>query len=137
MRSEAPQETAEGLRVLGLFRVEGHAQHLAEGAELHELLGVLRDKSPDFFKQLRMDVCALYLGDPAVWQRIKQRSRETWTAYLRAHLVAWTVTGTAALVVAGWTGHSFARAKVDASREKMVVSYLSNLDPRVIAKLRP
>jgi hypothetical protein len=31
----------------------------------------------------------------------------------------------------------FARAKLDSSREQMVVSYLGNLDPRVMAKLRP
>ncbi len=74
---------------------------------------------------------------PAVWQRIKQRSRETWAAYVRTHIVAWTVAGAAALVAGGWTGHSFARAKTDSSREQMVVSYLGNLDPRVMAKLRP
>jgi hypothetical protein len=74
---------------------------------------------------------------PAVWQRIKQRSHETWFAYLRAHLVPWSLAGAAALVAAGWTGHSFARAKLDSSREQMVVSYLGDLDPRVMAKLRP
>ena len=30
----------------------------------------LREESPAFFRQLRADVCALYLSDPAVWQRI-------------------------------------------------------------------
>ncbi|MEY2427611.1 MAG: hypothetical protein QOJ40_496, partial [Verrucomicrobiota bacterium] len=30
----------------------------------------VREKLPSFFKQLRMDVSALYLSDPAVWQRI-------------------------------------------------------------------
>ncbi|MEY4202260.1 MAG: hypothetical protein RLZZ265_4000 [Verrucomicrobiota bacterium] len=74
---------------------------------------------------------------PAVWQRIGQRSRETWAAYVRAHLAAWTVAGAVALVAASWTGHLFARAKLDSSREQMVVSYLGNLDPRVMAKLRP
>ena len=39
-------------------------------AEIHSLLGLLRDQLPGFFKQLRMDVSALYLSDPAVWQRI-------------------------------------------------------------------
>jgi hypothetical protein len=39
-------------------------------AQLHALLVSLRDRLPAFFKQLRMDVCALYLADPAVWQRI-------------------------------------------------------------------
>ena len=30
----------------------------------------LRDRLPAFFKQLRLDVSALYLSDPAIWQRI-------------------------------------------------------------------
>ena len=38
--------------------------------EIHELLAILREKRPAFFKQLRMDVSALYLSDPAVWARI-------------------------------------------------------------------
>jgi len=40
------------------------------GSEIHELLGILRDTRPGFFRQLRMDVCALYLSDPGVWSRI-------------------------------------------------------------------
>ena len=39
-------------------------------AQVHHVLGVLRDEQPGFFKQLRMDVCAMYLIDPAVWERI-------------------------------------------------------------------
>jgi aldehyde dehydrogenase (NAD+)/phenylacetaldehyde dehydrogenase len=39
-------------------------------AEIHELLAVMREELPAFFKQLRMDVSALYLSEPAVWQRI-------------------------------------------------------------------
>jgi hypothetical protein len=38
--------------------------------QTHELLGALREQQPGFFKQLRMDVCALYLSDPNVWARI-------------------------------------------------------------------
>jgi Gluconate 2-dehydrogenase subunit 3 len=39
--------------------------------QMHDLLGQLRDTAcPAFFKQLRTDVCALYLADPGVWQRI-------------------------------------------------------------------
>ena len=38
--------------------------------EIHSVLGELQLKSPAFFKQLRMDVSALYLSDPGVWQRI-------------------------------------------------------------------
>lgn len=38
--------------------------------EVHQLLEMLRTGLPAFFKQLRMDVSALYLSDPAVWQRI-------------------------------------------------------------------
>jgi acyl-CoA reductase-like NAD-dependent aldehyde dehydrogenase len=39
-------------------------------AQIHELVAGLREKLPGFFKQLRMDVSALYLSDPNVWQRI-------------------------------------------------------------------
>jgi hypothetical protein len=39
-------------------------------AELHELLAEIREKVPGFFKQLRMDVSALYLSNADVWQRI-------------------------------------------------------------------
>ena len=39
-------------------------------AEIHQLLGMLRESEPGFFKQLRMDVSAIYLSDATVWQRI-------------------------------------------------------------------
>src|SRR4051812_17603936 len=39
-------------------------------AQVHELLIRLRDSLPAFFKQLRMDVSALYLSDADVWRRI-------------------------------------------------------------------
>jgi len=39
-------------------------------AELHELISALDAASPGFFRQLRGDVCALYMSDPGVWQRI-------------------------------------------------------------------
>jgi hypothetical protein len=38
--------------------------------ELHELIGAVDLASPVFFRQLRADVCALYLSDAGVWQRI-------------------------------------------------------------------
>ncbi len=41
-----------------------------DAAELHELLAALRDAAPEFFRQLRSDVCTVYLGDPQVWERI-------------------------------------------------------------------
>jgi hypothetical protein len=41
-----------------------------DGVQMHELLGALRDQQPAFFRQLRADVCALYLSDPGVWARI-------------------------------------------------------------------
>jgi hypothetical protein len=40
------------------------------------------------------------------------------------------------MVAAGWAGHSVAQAKLEESREKMIVSYLVNLDPRVMAQQR-
>lgn len=51
-------------------RFDGAMIESLSPAQVHELLGVLREQSPAFFKQLRMDVCALYLSEPAVWQRI-------------------------------------------------------------------
>ena len=38
--------------------------------QMHELLTSLSAQSPAFFRQLRADVCALYLCDAGVWQRI-------------------------------------------------------------------
>ena len=39
-------------------------------AQVHSLLLNLREVQPGFVKQLRMDVCALYLSDPSVHARI-------------------------------------------------------------------
>src|SRR3712207_4053714 len=39
--------------------------------EIHELIAQLRTEFPAFYKQLRLDVAAMYLSDPAVWQRIE------------------------------------------------------------------
>jgi hypothetical protein len=72
---------------------------------------------------------------PTVWQRIHERTCETWAAYLRSHLVGWSVAASLAVATAAWTGHTVAQSRLEQSREKMVVSYLVELDPRVMAKL--
>src|SRR4051812_39597545 len=63
----------EGLRraeALARRRFSGGVESLTPD-QVHELLGLLRADMPgSFFKQLRADVCALYLADPAVWERI-------------------------------------------------------------------
>jgi hypothetical protein len=41
-----------------------------DAGQMHDLLDTLREKEPAFFRQLRLDVCALYLSDPGVWVRI-------------------------------------------------------------------
>ncbi len=41
-----------------------------DGAQVHQLLTALGIQCPAFFRQLRADVCALYLSDAGVWQRI-------------------------------------------------------------------
>lgn len=74
---------------------------------------------------------------PAVWGRIQRRAQETWASYVRTHLVGWSVAAMFAIAAAGWTGHAVAQARIEDGREQMVVSYLGNLDPRVMAKLRP
>jgi Gluconate 2-dehydrogenase subunit 3 len=48
----------------------GRAVAELDDAQVQELLGVLRGRQPAFFRQLRADVCALYLSDPGVWARI-------------------------------------------------------------------
>ena len=66
-----------GLYLKGLEAAESIARELygqpvaaLDPPQVHELLGALRERLPGFFRQLRMDVSALYLGDPAVWLRI-------------------------------------------------------------------
>ena len=51
---------------------EQHGSTVAEldAEQIHTLLGALRERQPGFFRQLRMDVCAMYLSDPGVWSRI-------------------------------------------------------------------
>jgi len=39
-------------------------------AEVHALVGMVKSEVPGFYKQLRLDVTALYLSDPGVWTRI-------------------------------------------------------------------
>jgi gluconate 2-dehydrogenase subunit 3-like protein len=62
----------EGLALAESLAHENHHRAVCQlnAAEIHELLAALRDRLPAFFKQLRLDVSALYLSDPAVWQRI-------------------------------------------------------------------
>src|SRR5207244_12866695 len=47
----------------------GDAVTALDATQMHELLGTLREQQPAFFRQLRMDVCALYLSDPGVCGR--------------------------------------------------------------------
>jgi hypothetical protein len=62
----------QGLALAETLSREKHNRSVAQlnGAEVHELLATIRDRLPAFFKQLRLDVSALYLSDPGVWQRI-------------------------------------------------------------------
>jgi len=48
----------------------GRELNLLSADEIHGLVGVVRERLPGFFKQLCLDVSALYLSDPGVWQRI-------------------------------------------------------------------
>jgi hypothetical protein len=96
-----------------------------------------RDSLADTLQQWRVQPAR----DPnfriSVSQRIDQAVRLTWSGYIRGHLVGWSIAATVALVVAGWSGQAMAQARLDASRDAIVISYLSGLDPRVITKLRP
>ena len=41
-----------------------------DAMQIHAVLTTLSTQSPAFFRQLRADVCGLYLSDTSVWQRI-------------------------------------------------------------------
>ena len=71
-RSPSAQVYVEGLRAARDFARDRFGQDVRElnASQMRELLAALRDQSPTFFRQLRADVCALYLSDPGVWQRI-------------------------------------------------------------------
>jgi hypothetical protein len=71
-RSPSGHVYVEGLRGARVFARErfGREVHELNAGQMHELLTLLREGSPAFFRQLRADVCALYLSDPGVWQRI-------------------------------------------------------------------
>ena len=73
---------------------------------------------------------------PAVLQRIQQSARITWAGYVRGHLTTWSIVAIVTVSAAGWTGRAFAQSKMEDGRERMVVNYLGNLDPRVLAKIR-
>ena len=62
----------EGLEAAAVLAIEiyGCRVHRLTAEQTHELLARLRGGLPAFFKQLRLDVSALYLSEPAVWQRI-------------------------------------------------------------------
>jgi hypothetical protein len=72
-----------------------------------------------------------------VWRRIGSQTRETWPAYLRAHLALWALVALVTVGSAAYAGHAAARARAHAEREEMVVTYLIDLDPRVQAVLKP
>jgi hypothetical protein len=62
----------QGLVLAELLSHEKHTRSVAQlnAAEVQELLGTIRDRLPAFFKQLRLDVSAIYLSDLGVWRRI-------------------------------------------------------------------
>jgi hypothetical protein len=72
-----------------------------------------------------------------VWQRIERPAGVTWPAYLRMHPAVWSLVAVLTLSAAAYTGSSLARARAQADREAIVVTYLVDLDPRVQALLKP
>jgi hypothetical protein len=63
---------AEGLETTEALAQDLFGRPMGElmAAELADLVNRVRESAPAFFKQLRLDVCALYLSDPDVWRRI-------------------------------------------------------------------
>ena len=65
---------------------------------------------------------------PAVWQRIKQGTRDTWAAYVQTHLLGWSMAAAIAVVGATFAGHAVARAIADTSsgsRSSWIEQYAS------------
>ena len=67
-----PAPYLNGLRVAENASLQEFDRSVTEldAASLQKLLGMLRDGAPAFFKFIRAEVCALYLGQPSVWKRI-------------------------------------------------------------------
>ena len=96
-----------------------------------------RDPLSGAMKQWRVEPSPDRNFRDAVWRRIDERARSSWSLCIREHLVGWSVAAMVALVAAGWGGRVMAQARIDSDRDAMVVTYLSGLDPRVLTKLRP
>jgi hypothetical protein len=62
----------EGIKEAEALARREHGRAAAEltGSQMHQLLGRMQETVPAFFRQLRMDVAAMYLGDSGVWQSI-------------------------------------------------------------------
>lgn len=87
-------------------------------------------------KEWRIDVPPSPDFRPNVWSRIVQEKQKS--ALARAVRSRLGTIGAACLVtlaVSGWTGHAYARAKVQSERESLAASYLSSLDARVQSSL--
>lgn len=96
-----------------------------------------RDNLSEFLRGWRVNPPVEPNFRARVWQRIDHRTGTTWPAYLRAHTAAWTLAAMLAVSAAGFTGSALARARIQADREAIVVTYLVDLDPRVQAVLKP
>lgn len=72
----------------------------------------------------------------SVWQRLNRQIPASWPAYLRGHAVGWILVTVLTVSGAALTGHAAAQIRVRADREKLAVTYLMDLDPRVQAMLK-
>lgn len=71
-RSPYSHVYVEGLkhaRELSTTLFECEVQQLGP-TQVQALLAALLTQSPAFFRQIRADVCAVYLSDPSVWERM-------------------------------------------------------------------
>ena len=63
---------AQGLEFAATIALERYHSTLAQlnPKEAFDLMSEVQEMLPAFFKQLRLDVSAMYLSDPRVWERI-------------------------------------------------------------------
>ena len=90
------------------------------------------DRVSQMLKEWRIDVPPSPDFRPGVWSRIgEEKQKIALSRAVRSRLGTIGAACLVTLAVSGWTGHAYARAKVQSDREALATSYLSSLDARV------
>ncbi len=75
---------------------------------------------------------------PAVTARLAAaRPARDLASYLRSHPALWTAAAALAVSGSAWAGHEAARVRDRADQRFLADTYVTQLDPRVLAGLKP